>query len=61
MEHKQFLSRAVTWVARQGVAQFIDLGCGLPTSPNTHETARAVIPDAVVVYVDNGPIVCSRL
>ena len=38
-------SRAVTWVANQGVGQFIDLGCGLPTTPNTHETAQAVAPE----------------
>jgi len=35
-ENRQFLSRAVTWVANQGVSQFIDLGCGIPTAPNTH-------------------------
>jgi O-methyltransferase involved in polyketide biosynthesis len=51
----------VTWVAGQGVGQFIDLGCGMPTSPNTHETARAVIPGARVFYLDNDPIVLSHL
>jgi hypothetical protein len=34
-ENRQFLSRAVGWVARQGIDQFIDIGCGLPTQPNT--------------------------
>jgi hypothetical protein len=29
--NKQFVSRAVTWVAGQGVGQFIDLGAGMPT------------------------------
>ena len=61
VENKKFLSRAVTWAAGQGVGQFIDLGCGMPTSPNTHETARAVIPDASVTYIDNDPIVASHL
>ena len=60
-ENRQFLSRAVTWVANQGVGQFIDLGCGLPTTPNTHETAQAVAPDARVVYVDNDPVAVSHL
>ena len=60
-ENRQFLARAVTWAANQGIGQFIDLGCGMPTVPNTHETARAVIPDARVAYVDNDPVVLSHL
>jgi len=60
-ENRQFLTRAVTWAANQGIAQFIDLGCGLPTTPNTHESARAVIPDATVAYIDNDPVVLSHL
>jgi O-methyltransferase involved in polyketide biosynthesis len=60
-ENRQFLSRAVTWVANQGVGQFIDLGCGLPTMPNTHETAQAVAPGARVAYVDNDPVAVSHL
>ena len=61
VENRRFLARAVTWVANQGVAQFIDLGCGLPTAPNTHESARAVIRDARVAYVDHDPVVLSHL
>ena len=60
-ENRQFLARAVTWAANQGISQFIDLGCGMPTAPNTHETARAVIPDARVAYVDNDAVVLSHL
>jgi hypothetical protein len=33
--------------------QYVDLGTGLPTSPNVHEVARQVRPEARVVYVDN--------
>jgi hypothetical protein len=47
-ENRQFLSRAVSWVANRGVGQFIDLGGGMPTAPNTHETAQAIEPDARV-------------
>lgn len=61
MENRQFLSRAVTWAANQGIAQFIDLGCGMPTVPNTHKSARAIIGDARVVYVDNDPVVVNHL
>jgi O-methyltransferase involved in polyketide biosynthesis len=60
-ENRQFLARAVTWVANHGVGQFIDLGCGMPTAPNTHETAQAVRPDARVAYVDNDAVVVSHL
>jgi O-methyltransferase involved in polyketide biosynthesis len=60
-ENRRFLSRAVTWAANQGIDQFIDLGCGLPTAPNTHESAQAIIADARVVYVDNDPVVVSHL
>jgi O-methyltransferase involved in polyketide biosynthesis len=61
VENRRFLARAVTWVANQGAGQFIDLGCGMPTVPNTHESARVVIGDARVAYVDNDPVVLSHL
>jgi hypothetical protein len=49
------LGRAVRFMAGQGVAQFLDLGSGLPTVQNTHEIAQAADPAARVVYVDNDP------
>ena len=52
-ESRQFQARAVTYVAGCGIRQFLDLGCGLPTAPNTHETAQDVRPEALVVYADN--------
>jgi S-adenosyl methyltransferase len=61
-ESRRFMERAVTWLAGQrGVAQFIDLGAGLPTAPNTHETAQDANPESTVAYVDNDPIVISHL
>ncbi len=51
------LGRAVRFMSDQGVAQFLDLGSGLPTVQNTHQIAQAVNPTARVVYVDNDPIV----
>jgi hypothetical protein len=56
-ENRQFLARAVTGATNRGIAQFIDLGCGMPTAPNTLETARAIDPGARVAYVDNDPVV----
>jgi S-adenosyl methyltransferase len=51
--NRQFLVRAVMFMARNGIDQFIDLGTGLPTRPSVHEVARSVQPDARVLYVDN--------
>jgi hypothetical protein len=60
-ENRQFMARAVTWAAGRDISQFIDLGCGMPTAPNTHLTARAAIADARVAYVDNDPVVLTHL
>ncbi|MBF8186941.1 SAM-dependent methyltransferase [Nonomuraea sp. K274] len=59
-ENRAFLRRAVRYMARQGIRQFIDIGSGLPTVGNTHEIAQKVIPDARVVYVDNDPVVLQH-
>ena len=55
--NRSFHQRAARWLAEQGIAQFIDIGSGLPTVGNTHEVVQAVIPDARVVYVDVDPMV----
>jgi hypothetical protein len=57
-ENRAFLRRAVEFLAGEaGVRQFLDIGSGLPTSPNVHEIAQKHDPEARVVYVDNDPIV----
>ncbi len=58
--NRGFLVRAVQHMAEQGVDQFLDLGTGIPTSPNVHEVAAKVNPKARVVYVDNDPIVFTH-
>ena len=60
LANRAFLVRAVGFLARQGVAQYLDLGSGLPTSPSVHEVARDTIPGARVVYVDHDPIVVAH-
>jgi S-adenosyl methyltransferase len=59
---REFLLRAVTWAARQGITDFLDLGCGLPRpdGPNIHDAARGVIPAARVVYADADLDVCDE-
>ena len=59
-ENRQFLGRAVRYVADCGVRQFIDVGAGLPTAVNTHDIAQEIAPEARVAYVDNDPIVISH-
>jgi SAM-dependent methyltransferase len=56
-EGRQFLVRAVRFMSENGIRQFLDLGTGIPTSPNVHEVAQAFDEDARVVYVDNDPVV----
>ncbi len=58
--NRGFLQRAVRWMAERGIRQFIDLGAGLPTQRCTHEVARAVAPDARVLYTDIDPSVIAH-
>jgi hypothetical protein len=62
LDNRACLVRAVTYMAGElGIAQFIDLGSGLPTADNVHQVAqRAAPPGARVVYVDNDPIVLAH-
>jgi O-methyltransferase involved in polyketide biosynthesis len=60
-ENRAFVIQAVTWAARQGISQFIDLGAGLPASPAVHQAVRAVLLTARVAYVDTDPIVLSHV
>ena len=57
-ENRAFMQRAVGFLAAEaGIRQFLDIGTGLPTSPNLHEVVQQVAPESRVVYVDNDPIV----
>jgi S-adenosyl methyltransferase len=58
--NRSFVTRAVRYLADQGITQFIDIGSGLPASPNVHETARTITPGARVVYVDHDPVVLAH-
>ena len=54
--NRAYLRRAVRAVAEAGIDQFLDLGSGLPSEGNVHETAREVNPAARTVYVDIDPV-----
>ena len=50
--NRAFLRRAATFLALQGIDQFLDLGSGIPTVGNVHEIVRQYQPEARTVYVD---------
>ncbi|MFD8911652.1 SAM-dependent methyltransferase [Streptomyces sp. NPDC059575] len=56
-QNREFMHRAVAWLAGQGVDQFLDIGSGIPTEPNLHQIAQRVVPGARIVYTDNDPLV----
>ncbi len=58
--NRDFLRRAVRMVVGAGVRQILDIGTGIPTSPNTHEVAGESAPGVRVAYVDNDPIVATH-
>ncbi|MGP3966298.1 SAM-dependent methyltransferase [Streptomyces sp. 6N223] len=58
---RAFTARSVGYLARTaGVRQFLDIGAGLPTAENTHETAQRIEPTARVLYVDKDPLVIAH-
>jgi hypothetical protein len=59
LANRGFHGRAARWIAHQGTRQFIDIGSGLPTQNNTHQTVQRVAPEARVVYVDIDPMVAA--
>jgi hypothetical protein len=60
-QNSAFMVRTIRYLTgTAGISQFLDLGTGIPTSPNPHQTAQAVIPAARLVYVDNDPDVFAH-
>jgi S-adenosyl methyltransferase len=58
--NRAFLRRALTFLTRQGVDQFVDLGSGIPTVGNVHEIVWGLNPAARTVYVDNDLVAVSH-
>jgi hypothetical protein len=58
--NRAFLRRAVRFMAKSGIRQFLDVGTGLPSANNTHEVAQSVSSDCRVLYVDNDPMVLTH-
>ncbi|MEC4020404.1 SAM-dependent methyltransferase [Streptomyces sp. H27-D2] len=55
--NRLFMHRATRVLATLGIRQFLDIGTGLPTSPNLHQVAQAAAPESRVVYADYDPSV----
>jgi hypothetical protein len=61
VQNRAFLVRAARFLAGEaGIRQFLDIGTGIPTSPNLHEVVQAAAPESRVVYADNDPIVLAH-
>ncbi|MBF9072632.1 SAM-dependent methyltransferase [Streptacidiphilus fuscans] len=58
--NRAFMRRSTRALAELGLRQWLDIGTGIPTSPNLHEVAQSVAPDARVVYVDHDPVVLAH-
>jgi hypothetical protein len=58
--NRAFMRRSTRALAERGMRQWLDIGTGIPTSPNLHEVAQSVAPDARVVYVDHDPVVLAH-
>ncbi|MFC6020665.1 SAM-dependent methyltransferase [Plantactinospora solaniradicis] len=59
--NRSFMHRVARFLASEcGIRQFLDIGTGLPTSPNLHEIVQSVDPTAQVVYTDNDPLVLAH-
>ncbi|QMU76641.1 SAM-dependent methyltransferase [Streptacidiphilus sp. PB12-B1b] len=58
--NRRFMHRSTRCLTSLGMTQFLDIGTGIPTSPNLHEIAQRADPSARVVYADNDPIVLAH-
>ncbi|WP_440106026.1 SAM-dependent methyltransferase [Streptosporangium sp. H16] len=57
---RAFVKRTVRRFAENGIDQFVDFGCGMPSSENVHQVAHAVNSNSRVIYIDHDPIVLQH-
>ncbi|NVI89036.1 SAM-dependent methyltransferase [Actinomadura sp. BRA 177] len=60
MQSRRFLRRAVEALVAEGMRQFIDVGCGLPTPGSVHHILQETAPGSRLVCVDNDPVVAAH-
>ena len=59
-DNRGFVQRAIRLMSDQGVDQFLDLGSGLATGRRVDQIAHALNPAALVIGVDNDPVVLAQ-
>jgi trans-aconitate methyltransferase len=60
LANRACMHRMARYLTGVGMRQFIDVGTGIPSSPNLHEVVQQAAPAARIVYVDNDPIVLAH-
>ena len=56
-----FMGRAVRYLAGEaGIAQFVNVGAGVPTVKKVHEVAQQAAPGSRFVYVGDDPVVLAH-
>ncbi|RBQ18784.1 SAM-dependent methyltransferase [Spongiactinospora rosea] len=60
LANRACMRRMARHLAGLGMRQFLDIGAGIPASPNLHEVVQQAAPEARVLYVDNDPIVLAH-
>jgi hypothetical protein len=58
--NRAFVGRSVRWLVHSGIRQFLDIGSGIPTLGNVHDTAQAIAPECRVMYVDIDPVAVAH-
>jgi S-adenosyl methyltransferase len=58
---RAYQAASLQTLAQQGVAQYVDVGSGLPTSPAAHGVVRRIVPGARIAYVDRDPTVVQHI
>jgi hypothetical protein len=55
--NRAFSLRLTRYLISAGITQILDIGTGIPNSPNLHDLLWEAAPEAKIVYVDNDPTV----
>ncbi|GAA2696092.1 SAM-dependent methyltransferase [Streptomyces aculeolatus] len=58
--NRLFMNMAVERLAKAGIDQFLDVGTGIPTSPNVHQIVQREQPGAHILYTDHDPVVLAH-
>ncbi|MFI6294575.1 SAM-dependent methyltransferase [Nonomuraea sp. NPDC050790] len=60
LANRACMHRMARHLAGAGLRQFVDIGSGIPSSPNLHEVVQESAPESRIVYVDNDVIVLAH-